>query len=178
MKNEPKDTDIDFEFEDEGGDKLAKLKEEIKKLRSERQEYLDGWQRSRADYTNLKKNTEDEKGKIVELLKTDILENFLPVLDSFNMAFSNKKTWEAVDPNWRVGVEHIYNQLKGIMEDYGLEEIGKAGEEFNEELHDAKEVIETDEEKNDHKIAEVIQVGYKKDEYIIRPAKVKIYKLN
>lgn len=179
-KNYPDSSEdvVELEFEDEGSttkDKVAKLKSQIKTLQAEKQEYLDGWQRSRAEYANLKKSGESDKGKIIEILKTDLLENFLPVLDSFNMAFSNKKTWEAVDQNWRVGVEHIYNQLKSVMEEYGLEEIGKEGEDFNEEVHESVETEDTENESDDHKVSKVVQKGYRRGEYIIRPAKVKVY---
>ena len=150
MTKKNEDQDIEIELEEEGSTdslKLKKIKEELKTAKKERQEYLDGWQRSRAEYANLKRESEDGKGRTTEIIKSRILEDFLPALDSFEMAFKNKLAWEKVDQNWRVGVEYIYNQIKSIMEGYGLEEIDDTGKEFDPNIHVAIETEETKEEK-------------------------------
>ena len=72
-------------------------------------------------------------------MRERILTRFLTVLDSFNMAFANKDTWEKVDENWRKGIEYIYAQLNNIFEEYGVKEIGKEGENFDPNIHQSIE---------------------------------------
>jgi molecular chaperone GrpE len=176
-KHKKKDEEIIFEDENETSkDKIKKIKDELKKVKEERQEYLDGWQRSRAEYANFKKETEDGRSRLAEIIQTGTLESFLPVLDSFDMAFSNKETWEAVDKNWRIGVEYIYNQMKSVMKEYGLEEINQIEVDFDPEIHQALETKDSENKDDDHKVAKIVQKGYKKGANVIRPAKVIIYK--
>ena len=73
---------------------VKKLKEKIKTLEKEKQEYMNGWQRERADLINYKKMVENEKVEIVKYANENLLEEITQVLDSFEMAFSNKEAWE------------------------------------------------------------------------------------
>ena len=87
-----------------GTDQIKKLKEKIKELEKEKTEYLDGWQRARADYANLQKTTDEDKKRFREHFAARFVEDLLPVMDSFAMAMSNKEAWEKVDQTWRTGV--------------------------------------------------------------------------
>lgn len=173
------DEEADVEFEDDGStdkDKIKKLKEELKESQKKASENMDGWQRALADYANLQKNTNDHIKNLKEYLVSGFVGELLPVLESFENAFSNKEAWEKVDKNWRVGVEYIYNQLQSAVKNFGVEEIIELGVNFNPEIHEAVDFIETEEESSDHKVMSIIQKGYKQGGQIIRPAKVKIYK--
>ena len=92
-------------------DKIKSLREKLKACEAEKKEYLDGWQRAKADTINSKKEWEASRSGLMNLGSEAVVEDLLPVLDSFEMAFKNKEKWEAVDENWRTGVEYIYNQL-------------------------------------------------------------------
>jgi len=187
-----RDNDISIEDSDEEGnsatpkDALKKLRERLKKCEEDKHEYLTGWQRAKADYINLKRETEEEKAAIVSRAKERIIHDILPVLDSFQIAFSNKTAWESVDKNWRVGVEYIYSQLLGILEEHGVSQIGEMGEKFDSSLHHSVESVTVENKGEDGQILEVMQRGYKiglpagAGERIIRPARVKvgIYKEN
>ena len=178
---ETMENEADFELEDieeNIQDKLKKLKEELKKCKSERQEYLDGWQRSRADYANLKVEEEKKRTQITEFTKEDLLLSFLPILDSFDMAFANKEAWESVDKNWRTGVEHIYNQLLSVFKEQGVSEINETGISFDSELHQSIEIVDTKNKKEDGTLSEIVSKGYKVNGRILRPARVKVYKYN
>jgi len=76
---------------------IKKLKDKIKTLEKEKQEYMNGWQRERADFINYKKRIEEEKIEVVKYANEGLLEEITQVLDSFEMAFSNKEAWEKVD---------------------------------------------------------------------------------
>ena len=170
----------DFEFEDvtEDGavsDKLKKLRSELKLAKEESQKNLDGWQRARADYANLQKTSSDQMKELRGYVLEGFVEELLPSLDAFEMAMRNKETWEAVNENWRKGIEYIYSQLKAILSNNAISEIGGVGEKFNPDFHQALEEVETSDENSDHTVAEVIQKGYKGSKGVIRPAQVKIF---
>ena len=110
-----------------------------------------------------------------EAVRERILSRFLSVMDSFNLAFSNKEAWEKVDPNWRKGVEHIYSQFASVFEEYGVKEIGKEGESFDPNIHESVDLVSTSNKEEDHRVAKVIQKGYKLGERILRPARVNVY---
>lgn len=170
---------VEFEFNDDGEEDLKKtlkkLRQDLKVAKKEKEEYLTGWQKERADFANYKKQEDDRKSNYSESLREHILTRFLTVADSFNMAFANKESWEKVDSNWRKGVEYIYSQLNSVFEEYGVKEIGSVGEDFSPNIHESIETVNTDKKEDNHKIAAVIQKGYKLGSRVIRPARVNVY---
>ena len=173
---------LEFEFNDDGEEDLKKtlkkLRADLKECKKEKDEYLTGWQKERADFVNYKKQEEDRKVNFSESIRERILSRFLTVADSFNMAFGNKEAWEKVDENWRRGVEYIYGQMNTIFEEYGVRGIGEVGESFDHNLHHSIEMVPTDKKEENHKISEVIQKGYKLGERVIRAARVKVFEYN
>lgn len=156
-------------------DIVKKLRDELKVCRKEKEEYLTGWQRAKADYINLQKDLEGAHHSNSIIVKEKFVRNLLPALDSFDMAFNNKEAWEKVDTNWRMGVEYIYQQLITGLQDSGVEKIDQVDVSFNPFIHESIESIDTDDKKKDHTIAKIIQVGYKIKHRIIRPARVNIF---
>lgn len=170
----------DVVFEEEGEtpqDSAKKLREKLKTCQKERQEYLDGWQRARADLQNAKREHQESLGKARSRAVEDVVRDLLPVLDSFSMAFENKAAWEETPEEWRDGMTHIYNQLWSTLKEHGVEEIlPKEGDALDPVLHDGVETEETDEKEARGKIARVIQRGYKIEENVVRPARVVVFK--
>ena len=86
---------VEFEFNDDGEEDLKKtlkkLRADLKVAKKEKEEYLNGWQKERADFANYKKQEEDRKANFSEVMRERILSRFLSVMDSFNMAFTNKE---------------------------------------------------------------------------------------
>lgn len=158
-------------------DKLKDLREKLKVCSKEKQEYLTGWQKERADFVNFKTEEDRRRDELGRYAREKTIRDFLPVLDSFDMAFVNKEAWEKVDKNWRIGVEYIYAQLLGILGEYGVKQIGELGAVFNPELHQSIESIETEEQDKDNTIEAVIQRGYMMNDKIVRPARVNVYVL-
>ena len=184
--DEAKEMDGDEEFVPEDGegntattkDTVQQLREKLKKAIAEKQEYLDGWQRTKADFVNARKREDESRREMAKFATEDILMQITPVLDSFTMAFSNKESWEKVDKNWRVGVEYIYAQLKGVLEQNGFTEFDPTGEKFDALRHHALETISVSDEAQDHTVINVIQKGYILNGKVIRPASVKIGEYN
>ena len=170
---------LEFEFNDDGEEDLKKtlkkLRADIKELKKQKEEYLTGWQKERADFINYKKDEGAKQAHLGVVLREHMLSRFLMIIDSFNIAFSNKEVWEKVDLNWRIGIQHIYSQLINIFEEYGVKEIGVVGEKFDPSLHESVATVSTDKKELDHTISNVIQKGYKLADKVMRPARVNVY---
>lgn len=172
---EPELEFTDDDGEASAGDKLKKLRQDLKDAKAESTKNLDGWQRALADYANLQKNSNDQMKELKSYVLEGFVEELLPTLDAFDMAMKNKEAWESVSENWRKGIEYIYNQLKSMLENNGVQAIENVSEKFNPDMHHAIEEIETEESEKDHTISEIVQKGYKSSKGVIRPAKVKIF---
>jgi molecular chaperone GrpE len=171
-----RDDDIVFEEDSAGGMvlKLKKMREELKQCQKERQEYLDGWQRAKADFINARKEEEKHRSEMAKFANKELVLDILTVADSFDMAFANREAWEKVDKNWRVGVEYIYNQLLSILEQNGLQQLVPTGETFDPNIHTSVENVPVEKKEDDHKILEVVQKGYMMHGSLIRSPKVKV----
>jgi molecular chaperone GrpE len=173
--------DISYEETTEDGDKLPtkdvvkKLRDELKKVRAEKEEYLTGWQRAKADYVNLQKSEQEKYKELKTHVTTSMIEDLLPVLDSFDMAMGNKEAWEKVDANWRKGIEHIHQQFLRVLVDNNVTAINQSGVAFDPNMHESISIIETSDESQDHTVYSVTQSGYKIGDRVIRPARVNVF---
>jgi len=174
--------DIELELEEdileESGleDKLKKLRSDLKTEKKQSQEYLTGWQTERASFANYKSEEEKKRKERLDVMKLNLVSDFFPVLDSFDMAFSNKESWEKVEPAWRSGVEYIYTQFINALEGYDVTTIDNLGVEFNPMLHEPVEHVVVTNKDDDNKIITIIQKGYQSGERVLRAAKVKVGK--
>jgi len=181
IKKEDNFEDIEFIESTEDGealpdkDTLKKLREELKVCRKEKEEYLTGWQRAKADYINLQKDLEQTRVNVSVLTKEKMVEKLLPAFDSFEMAFANKEHWEKLDKEWQDGMVSIHKQLLSGLSNSGIEQINETEVTFNPSIHQSISISTTDDETKDHTIEKVLQIGYKIGDRVIRPAKVTIY---
>jgi molecular chaperone GrpE len=153
---------------------IKKLREKLKKAEAEKTEYLTGWQRAKADMVNARKRDEDERREFMKFANERMIEDLLPVLESFDMAMGNKEAWEKADKNWRMGVEYIYSQLTKALTDNGLVEIVPVNEKFDHAKHEAVSYEPVTDEKLDHSIIGVIQKGYSLNGKVLKVPKVKV----
>lgn len=175
VSNDNTDTLDDSVIAEENAIQAVKvLKEKLKKVEQEKQEYLVGWQRAKADLINARKRDEVDRLEFVKYANERLVEGLIPVLESFDLAIGNKESWEKVDKNWRVGVEYIYSQLKKVLSEAGLEEVDPVGKPFDINRDEASEYIPVAEEKDNHKIVAVVQKGYTLNGRVLRPPKVKV----
>lgn len=160
--------------EEVAAETIKKLREKLKATQKERDEYLAGWQRAKADLINARQRDEADKKEFIKFANGQLIDGLIPVLDSFELAFNNKEGWEKADKNWRSGVEFIYNQLKKALVDAGLEEINPLGKIFDPSRDEAAEYLPVESESDNHKILAVIQKGYSLNGRPMRPPKVKV----
>ncbi len=166
---------IDEEGQATPQDRIKLLRKRLHECGTEKQEYLDGWQRLKADFVNFKKREEEGKEEFIKFAREGLITDLLPVLESFQMAFANKEAWGKVDPSWRSGVEYIHTQLLQILEGHGLLKEDPSGREFNPKEHTSVGSVATNDSTLTHKIAEVIQPGYRMNGKLIKSPKVKVY---
>lgn len=149
---------------------LKKLREKLKLCQTERQEYLDASQRLRADYVNLKRNSERGAEQLAKFAGEKLLLEFITVMDGFDQALSI----ENVDKTWHEGIQNLANKMQSIFRQHGLEAIDPLGKKFDPNLAQAIANIDTNNPNEDNTVLEVVQKGYQLHERVIRPAMVKV----
>ncbi len=169
--DEKDDVTIETEHGEEVGEgrpeeKIAKMREELSVCRKEKQEYMDGWQRSKADYVNLLKRFENESKSAKQTGVIKAIEILLPAFDALERS---KEHGEVPD-----GFLAIAKQLESAFTSLGLEEVGKVGEPFNPVFHEAFGQDTTDDNAKDDRITSILEKGWKIGESVIRPAKVRV----
>ncbi len=172
--------EIDFDAEDDLGDigvakaKIKKLRDELERIKKERQEYLDGWQRCKADSVNMRKDVTlmAESGTARKLLA--FAEDILPALDSFDMA-KGSESWTSIDDGWRNGMENVLNQLLEALRRNGIDRYGKVGDMYDPFVHEAVQEID-DVAGKSGEIVRILRFGYRNGERVVRPAQVIIKK--
>lgn len=173
--------DIDFEPEDELGDvgaakaKLQKLRDELAEVKKERQEYLDGWQRAKADVINARRDALSEADRIASRKIEALVKDILPALDSFDMA-AQSEAWATIDDGWRNGMENVQNQLLEALRRNGIERYGQVGDMYDPHVHDVVQELD-DVAGEPGSIVRILRFGYKTQSRILRPAQIIIKRL-
>src|SRR5258706_6839929 len=144
---------------------------ELQKLKAERDELRDRLARAQAEFDNARKRTIKEQQEYREYAVADAVKSLLPAMDSLERALEVKSDAAEL----RSGVELIYKQLLGALSKLAVNPIVAQGEPFDPRLHEAIEMVETD-EVPDHQIIEELQRGYKFKDRLLRPAMVKVAK--
>ena len=151
-------------------EKIRKQKAEIARLEKERREYLEGWQRAKADFINYKKDEGKRAEELLQFAAGSLVQELLVVLDSFDLAMM-EKTGGADER----GILLIRAQLEDILKRHGLEAITAVpGNAFDPERHEA--IGEEESPAPEGTIASILQKGYTLRGRLIRPARVKISK--
>lgn len=159
---------IDEEGDSSFQEKIKKFQEKLKKCQELKEEYLDGWQRAKADLINARKDDERRNQEFLKFANAALIFEILPILDSFDLAFANENS------KFSKGIFLIKMQLEDVLKKYGLEVIKSVGEKFNLQLHEVIQEVES--EKEEGIITEEIQKGYLLNGKVLRPARVKINK--
>ncbi|HBT81285.1 TPA: nucleotide exchange factor GrpE [Candidatus Giovannonibacteria bacterium] len=156
---------IEEEGEGDFREKIKKIREELKVCRKEKEEYLAGWQRAKADFINARKDEEKLRENFLKFAEENLLREFLAIADSLELAIKLRPS---------EGVEQIYSQLRGLLKKYGVSPIESLGKKFDPLEHEAIEKVEVSEAEREDVVLEELQRGWRLHEKVLRPAKVKV----
>ena len=145
----------------------SQLKDLKQDLALEKEKYL----RLFAEFENFKKRTAKERLDLFKTANQEVITSLIPVLDDFKRAVLQiERDSKGFD---KKGVELIYNKFNDTLKSNGLEETKvEVGDVFNPDLHEAISQIKATNENQKGKIIDVIELGYKLGEKIIRYPKV------
>ena len=149
---------------------VSAIQPELEKLRGERDTLLDRLARQQAEFENARKRVVREQQEFRDFAAADALKALLPALDSFERAL---KVSGGDKSEFRNGMELIYRQMQDALQKIGLRPIPAKGEPFDPRLHEAVEMVDTAEVKDNH-VLEELQTGYKLKDRLLRPAMVKV----
>jgi molecular chaperone GrpE len=148
------------------------LKSEIEDLNQKSGEYLDGWQRERAEFANYKKRMERERESLRFNITGNVIRGYLDVLDDLERALNNRPA-EGDGASWAEGIELIYRKFVSTLEAEGVELMQVDGQQFDPNLHEAISQ-EPNEDLESGQIIEVVRNGYLIGEHVLRPASVRV----
>jgi molecular chaperone GrpE len=154
---------------------MESVKTELGEWKDKANEYLDGWQRSRAEFANYKKRVEREQAQAYQNAAGSILKRFLDVIDDMERAMKNLPHEEGEGAEWSAGVELAHRKFMSILESEGVSVMPAEGQEFDPNLHEAISHEEADGIPSGQ-IIEVVKNGYLLGEKVLRPAVVRVAK--
>jgi molecular chaperone GrpE len=146
--------------------------DELAALQRERDEYLELARRVQAEFENYRKRMTREQTNVVERATERLVEELLPVLDSFELALLSLEA----DDRVRKGVELVYAELLGVLERSGLARIDPRGQSFDPNEHEAvmEESRPADAPDGPPVVTDIMRTGYRLKGRVLRPAMVKV----
>jgi molecular chaperone GrpE len=145
--------------------------DDLLKCQKERDEYLDGWKRAKAELLNYKKDEAKRFEAVIKLANEGLVKDLLVVLDSFDLGL------DALEKEGlaQKGIYLIRSQLEDILKSYGLERIAVSpGQVFDPARQEA--IVEVESDKPAGTVIEEVGKGYLLNGRVIRPARVKVAK--
>ena len=152
-----------------GGSELGQLQAENDELKKERDQLKDRLARLQAEFENARKRAEKEKAEFRDFALGSVVEQFLPVLDNFELALKSTGSLDQL----RAGVELIVKQMEEVLRGLQVQPVATVGEEFDPRHHEAMGSVEREDLPDQH-VAEEIRRGYRLREKLLRPALVRV----
>jgi molecular chaperone GrpE len=143
----------------------------IEELEKQVQDITEALQRERADSTNLRRRTEEEKSKLGDFYKANVIRAILPALDNLERALKHAPK-DLKDHDYVKGVQGVVKQFEKALTELHVEKIKSEGQEFNPKYHEAVGMEEG--EGDIEVVAEELQAGYTLGDEVIRHAFVKV----
>jgi molecular chaperone GrpE len=153
-------------------EEMDKLRDELSEMRTKADEYLDGWQRSRAEFANYKRRVERDQAQVYQTAAGSIIKRYLDVIDDLERALKNKPQ-KGEGASWAEGIELVYRKMLALLESEGVVQMDANDQIFDPNFHEAI----SQEPSPDHEsgqIIEVVKQGYLLGERVLRPALVRV----
>ena len=151
---------------------IEKLKKQLEKCEQARDEYLNGWKRSKADFVNYKKEEDANMRSMALFARLELLLKIFPILDNLERAVKQIPEEEKDNQVYK-GLLQIAKQWKEFLKTQEIEEVETVGKPFNPEFHEAVGEAKGEERGT---IVEEVEKGYMTNNKVLRPAKVKVIK--
>jgi molecular chaperone GrpE len=151
---------------------VAQLTNELEATRAKMDEYLQGWQRALADFSNYKRRVERDQAQVSQAATGNILKRYLDVVDDLDRALKNRPQ-QGEGASWANGIELIYRKLLTYLENEGVKPIEAEGQNFDPNLHEAISMEESQDFASGQVIG-IVQQGYTLGERVLRPARVRV----
>ncbi|HET9099254.1 MAG TPA: nucleotide exchange factor GrpE [Acidobacteriaceae bacterium] len=147
----------------------AAVPAEVERLQAERDQLFDRLARLQAEFDNYRKRETRERAEYRDYALINTVEQFLPVLDNFQLALKTDSTAEQL----RSGVELIIRQMGEVLRSLGVQPIPTVDTQFDPRVHEAIEMVERD-DLPDHQVMDEVRRGYTLRERLLRPALVRV----
>src|SRR3954462_13074636 len=151
---------------------VAAAASDLQKLQAERDSLFDRLARQQAEFDNYRKRAAREQQEFRQYAVSDALKQFLPVLDSFDRALAVASN-DGGDEKLRSGVELVRKQMLDTLARLVVTPIEAEGAVFDPQVHEAIEMVDTHDAKDNHVISE-LQRGYRLKDRLVRPAMVRV----
>jgi len=132
---------------------------------------------TQAELINYRKRKDEEVVNRLKFANQDLILEIIPVLDNFERAIKLSNSKDESLSKFLDGFKLTYNSLLDTLKRYGVEEIPAEGVEFDPNMHQAM-LVESNKEKENNIVLEVLIKGYTLNGRVIRPASVKVNKLD
>lgn len=153
---------------------LNEVERPLEECQKQRNEYLAGWQRARADFLNYKKEEIERFNGFIGYASEEMILRILPLFDSFYLAEKNL-TPDLRENPYVKGILQIKTQFEDFLKSQAVEPIEVLGKKFDPNLQEVVEEVEV-KDQEPGMVVEEIQKGYLIQERLLRPAKVKVTK--
>ncbi len=151
-------------------EEMNRLREELEKARAEAEAYKDRYLRAMAEMDNMRKRLEKRFAEEAEQEKRRFLRAILPLVDNLEMVVKHSES----DPKvLREGVRMILQEFMRTLEQEGVKPVPSVGQKFDPFVHEAVEVVET-EQHPEETVVDEVQKGYTYKGSLLRPARVRV----
>jgi molecular chaperone GrpE len=147
----------------------AHLQGEIDRLKGERDQLVDRLARLQAEFENARKREARERADFRDFAISGAVEQFLPVLDNFQLALGSAGSVEQL----RAGIELIVKQMEDVLRALNVQPVESVGARFDPRVHEALESVDRN-DLPDHQVLEEVRRGYRIRDRLLRPALVRI----
>jgi len=161
--------EVEDQLEGAGAGAGQETQTQLEQLTAERDRLLDRLARLQAEFENARKRAERERAEQRDFVTATAVEQFLPVVDNFELALQSTGT----EKQLRSGVSLIVKQMEEILEKMQVKAVPTVGELFDPRVHEALGTVERDDLPDQH-VAEEVRRGYKIRERLLRPALVRV----
>ena len=158
--------------EEDKSKNLKKLQTQLKKLAQEKQEYLEGWQRTKAEFINYKRNESNRINEMIKLSTQRVLFKILNVLDDLERLELASQNKDVDCRHLKAGILQIRKKIDQFLTEFNITKIQAKGKEFDPRFHEAIAQVKNPQQQG--KVVAEVESGYLMNGELLRPTKVKV----